>query len=153
VVTDADGRYTFHVEPGTFVRVQVAANYQPCVAGVSVNGNTTRDVHIINDPDLLGDHLPAPLLAETPTLSGTVFELTAEGRQPVAQAVVELDMIWGMGDVSATTLTDTNGRYVLCGLGGHDSTYVYVSKNGYSLADVGTVALKGDTVRDIELKR
>ena len=32
-------------------------------------------------------------------------------------------MIYGMGDVSATTLTDRDGRYVLCGLNGHDSTY------------------------------
>ncbi|MSO57330.1 MAG: hypothetical protein EXQ55_10505 [Acidobacteria bacterium] len=38
VRTNADGRYTFQVNPGTFVRVQVAANYQPCVAGVSVTG-------------------------------------------------------------------------------------------------------------------
>ena len=154
VVTDADGRYTFRaVSPGTFVRVQVAANYQPCVAGVSVTGNMTRDVDIISDPDQLGAHLPAQLLADTPTLSGLVFESTAQGRQPVAHARVELDMVYGLGDVSATTLTDSEGRYVLCGLGGHDATYVYASKAGYRLADVGTVTVNGDTVRDIELKR
>lgn len=62
-------------------------------------------------------------------------------------------MINGMGEVSATTLTNLDGRYVLCGLRGHDSTYVYASKAGYSLADVGTVALNGNTFRDIELKR
>jgi len=153
VSTDADGRYTFQVAPGTFVRVQVAADYQPCVAGVSVTADVTRDVNVIDDPDQLGDHLPAQLLADTPSLSGMVFEITAQGRQPVAQARVELDMLDGMGDVSATTLTDTKGRYVLCGLGGHDSTYVYSSKAGYRLADVGSVALNGNTVRDIELKR
>ena len=153
VSTDAGGRYIFQVLPGTFVRVQVAANYQPCVAGVSITGNVTRDVHIISDPDQLGGHLPAPLLNDTPSLSGLVFEITAQGRQPVAQARVELDMIYGLGDVSATTLTDTEGRYVLCGLSGHDSTYVYASKAGYRLGDVGTVALNGDTVHDIELQR
>jgi hypothetical protein len=153
VRTDADGRYTFQVEAGTFVRVQVAANYQPCVAGVSVIGNVNRDVYIISDPDQLGDHLPAQLVAETPTLSGLVFETTAQGRQPVAQARVELDMIYGMGDVSATTLTDRAGRYVLCGLSGHHSTYVYASKAGYRLADVGAVAVSGNTFQDIELQR
>jgi len=153
VRADADGRYTFLVVPGTFVRVQVAANYQPCVAGVSAVGNVTRDVYIISDPDQLGDHLPAQLLADTPNLSGLVFETTAQGRQPVAQVRVELDMIGGMGDVSATTLTDTAGRYVLCGLSGHDSTYVFASKAGYRLADVGTVTLHGNTLRDIELQR
>ena len=132
VGTDADGRYTFQEVPGTFIRVQVAANYQPCVAGVSVTGNATRDVDIISDPDQLGAHLPAQLLADTPSLSGLVFETTAEGRRPVAQVRVELDMIYGMGDVSATTLTDTEGRYLLCGLSGHASTYVYASKAGIS---------------------
>jgi hypothetical protein len=153
VTTDADGRYTFQVSPGTFVRVQVSANYQPCVAGVGVTGNMTRDVYIINNPNLLGNQLPTELLADTPTLSGMVFEITEQGRQPVAQVRVELDMIYGMGDVSATTLTDSQGRYVLCGLSGHDSTYLYASKAGYRLADVGTVVLNGNTVRDIELKR
>jgi hypothetical protein len=153
VRADADGRYTFQVARGTFVRVQVAANYQPCVAGVSVMGNVTRDVDIISDPDQLGEHLPAQLLADTPSLSGFVFETAAQGRQPVAQARVELDMLYGMGDVSATTLTDAAGRYVLCGLSGHDSTYLYASKVGYRLADVGTVALNGNTLHDIELHR
>jgi hypothetical protein len=82
-----------------------------------------------------------------------VFEITDKGRQPVARARVELDMTFGMGDVSATTLTDAEGRYVLCGLGDHASTYVYASKSGYRLADVGAVPLNGNTVRDIELTR
>jgi hypothetical protein len=153
VRTDVHGRYTFHVIPGTFVRVQVAATYQPCVAGVSARGSVTRDVYIISDPDQLGGHLPAHLLGDTPILSGLVFETTAQGRQPVARARVELDMLYGMGDVSATTLTDTEGRYVLCGLSGHDSTSVYASKAGYRLADVGSVALNGNTVHDIEVQR
>ena len=153
VLTDAEGRYAFQVAPGTFVRVQVSATYQPCVAGVSITGDATRDVQIINDPDQLGNNLPAQLLADTPSLSGTVFETTAQGRQPVARARVELDMIFGMGDVSATTLTDAEGRYVFCGLGSHVSTYMYASKDGYRLGDVGTVSLNGNTVRDIELTR
>ena len=153
VMTDADGRYAFHVAPGSFVRVQVAANYQPCVAGVAITGETTRDVEIINDPEQLGNNLPAQLLADTPTLSGTVFETTAQGPRPVPQARVELDMIFGMGDVSATTLTDADGRYVLCGLRGYETTYMYISKSGYRLGEVGTVSLNGNTVRDIELRR
>ena len=126
---------------------------QPCVAGVSVTGDVTQDVHIISDPSQLGGHLPAQLLDDAPHLSGLVFEITSQERQPVAQARVALDMLDGMGDVSATTLTDTEGRYVLCGLSGYDSTYVYASNEGYRVQDVGTVALNGNTVRDIELKR
>jgi hypothetical protein len=153
VRADDNGRYAFQQSPGSFVRVQVAANYQPCVAGISMSGDSTRDIHIISDPAQLGGNLPSELLANTPTLSGLVYEVTPDGRRPVAQARVELDMIYGMGDVSAATLTDAEGRYVLCGLGGHNSTYVYASKAGYRLADVGTVSLSGDTVRDIELRQ
>lgn len=152
--SDDDGRYTFEVTPGSLVRVQVAATYQPCVAAVRVNGNVTRDAHVINDVAQLGASLPAELAANKPSLSGRVFEVAADGtRRPVDGARVELDMLWGMGDVSATTLTDGEGRYVFCGLAGHESTYVYASKGGYQLADIGTVALSGDTVLDIEIKR
>jgi hypothetical protein len=149
----ADGRYSFSVPIGALLRVQVAATYQPCVAAVAVSGNATRDVQVVVDPAQLGAHLPEQLLADTPTLSGLVVETTADGRQPVPGVRVELDMLSGLGDVSATTLTDSDGRYVLCGLGGAASTYVYASKTGYRLADVGTVYLNGNTVRDIEMHR
>ena len=153
VSSGADGRYNFAVPTGALLRVQVAAAYQPCVTAIAVTGNANRDVHIIVDPAKLGAHLPSELLVDTPTLSGTVFETTALGRQPVPNVHVELDMLHGLGDVSATTLTDSDGRYVLCGLGGVASTYVYASKSGYRLADVGTVQLNGNTIRDIELQR
>jgi hypothetical protein len=153
VSSGADGRYGFTVPIGALLRVQVAAAYQPCVTAIAATGSTNRDVHIIVDPAQLGAHLPGELLVDTPTLSGMVVETTALGRQPVPDVRVELDMLGGMGDVSATTLTDSDGRYVLCGLGGAASTYLYASKSGYRLTDVGTVHLNGNTIRDIELQR
>ena len=155
VTTDAEGRYTFQSVLGTSLRVKVDAGsgrYQPCVAGVLVTGNVTRDVYIIGDPDQLGAHLPPQLLADTPILSGLVYEVTAEGRQPVAHARLVLDLIFGLGDISAWTLTDTEGRYVFCGLSGYSSPYLFASKTGYRPAE-GTVVLNGNTVHDIELKR
>jgi hypothetical protein len=149
----ADGRYSFPVPVGALLRVQVAGSYQPCVAAIAVSGKTERDAHLVVDLAQLGAHLPVELLADTPTLSGVVVETTAEGRRPVPDVRVELDMLGGMGDVSASTLTDSDGRYVLCGLGGVAGTYIYASKAGYSLADVGTVSLNGNTVRDIEIHR
>ena len=155
-----DGRYSFTVPTGAFVRVYVHARYQPCVTATAATGNTNLDVHIVVDPAQLGAHLPSELLVNTPTLSGRVFETTALGRQPVPDVTVMLDMVSGLGDVSATTLTDSDGNYVLCGLGGAAatapgaaSTYVYASKSGYRLADVGFVHLNGNTIRDIELQR
>ena len=129
-----------------------------CVTAIGASGNTNLDVHVIADPAQLGAHLPGALLVDTPTLSGRVFETTALGRQPVPGVLLEVDMFSGLGDVSATTLTDADGGYVLCGLGGAGasftgSPYIYASKSGYQLADVGTVLVNGNTVRDIELQR
>jgi hypothetical protein len=157
-----DGRYSFTVPTGALVRVYTdsLASYQPCVTAIAATGNANLDVHAIVDPAKLGAHLPSELLVDTPTLSGTVFETTALGRRPVPDVRVQLDMFGGLGDVSAQTLTDSDGGYVLCGLGGAAataphiaSTYVYASKSGYRLADVGAVYLNGNTIRDIELQR
>lgn len=149
-----DGRYSLTVPSGAYVRVNAYPGHQPCVTAIaSATGSSNLDVHIIVDPAQLGAHLPSELLIHTPTLSGRVFETTALGRQPVPDVLVELDMLGGLGDVSATTLTDSDGGYVLCGLGGVGSTYVYALKSGYRTADVGTVVLNGNTIRDIELQR
>ena len=150
-----DGRYSFTIPTGAFFRLYVdsLAVYQPCVTAIAATGNTNLDVHSIVDPAKLGAHLPSELLVNTSTLSGTVFETTALGRQPVPGVRLSLDMFFGLGDVSATTLTDSDGRYVLCGLGGVSSTYVWALKSGYRTADVGNVPLNGNTIRDIELQR
>jgi hypothetical protein len=161
-----DGRYSFTVPTGALFRVRAGwlgdapPRYQPCVTAIAAPGNTTLDVHTIVDPAQLGAHLPGELLAGTPTLSGTVFETTPLGRQPVPDVLLELDMFGGLGDVSATTLTDADGHYILCGLGGAaatapsiGSTYIYALKSGYRLADVGAVIVNGNTIRDIEVQR
>jgi hypothetical protein len=152
VSVGADGRYSFTVPTGAVLYLRVSADYQPCVAAIAATGITDHDLHIIADPAQLGAHLPGDLLLETPTLSGTVFETTALGRQVVPGVRVEVDLL-GIGDVYATTLTDADGRYILCGLGGFAVTYVSVSKTGYSPVDLGTVQLNGNTIRDIELQR
>ena len=151
--TDGDGRYSFQVPTTAWLRVEVSSLYQPCVVTISASSNVSHDVHIIADPTQLGAHLPAEMLADWPALSGVVFENTADGKQPVSGVRLEVDMLYGLGDVSATTLTDSDGRYVLCGLAGN-SPYIYASKAGFKGGDIGTVSLtNGNTIRDIELQR
>jgi hypothetical protein len=54
-----------------------------------------------------------------PTLSGTVFERTAQGVRPVPDIKLTGDFSAGLGwGPSATTVTDANGRYLLCGVDG-----------------------------------
>jgi hypothetical protein len=113
----------------------------------------TRDVHKVVDPHQLGGHLPSELLAETPTLSGVVFELTPDGeRRPIESAEVQTDGLGGLGWITAGTLTDEEGRYVLCGFQGETSTYVIASKAGFRPLQA-TTRLTGNTTLDIELTR
>jgi hypothetical protein len=62
--------------------------------------------------------------------------------------------LYGLGWTTATTVTDADGRYVLCGLGGQTSTFLYAAKPGYEVfADIVPLNLSGDTTLDIELHK
>jgi hypothetical protein len=56
--------------------------------------------------------------------------------------------------VTARTRTDSEGRYVFCGLGGETSTYLFAGRGGFG-AFQGTVELSGtsNTTFDIEFRR
>ena len=143
----------FSAPIGSRVRLGTGgAGYQPCAVTIAVEGDVTRDVHVVEDPRQLGARLPPELLADTLTLSGQVFEIDESGRHPVAAVRVETDGLFGLGLVTATTLTDADGRYVLCGLQGDPSTVVFASKQGYQLFEA-TTPLNGNTTLDIEIRR
>jgi hypothetical protein len=153
ILADTNGRYVLPAAVGTRVRIMAGGSaYQPCAVTVTVTGDVTRDVHTVDDRLQLGAHLPSELLTDTPTLSGLVFEIDQGNRRPLAGVRVELDGLFGLGVVTATTLTDADGRYVLCGLGGDTSTYVFASKAGYGLFEM-SVGVSGNSTLDIELRR
>jgi hypothetical protein len=154
VPTGADGRFSFTVPPGAEVRLQSSADgFQPCQVVVRANTDVTQDVHVVADRQQLGSRLPAELLARTPLLSGVVYEQAADGRRtPLADARLSLDSLGGLGFVAATTLTDADGRYILCGLADDPSTYLFAWKDGYGLFE-STVNVAGNTTLDIELRR
>jgi hypothetical protein len=155
VVTDAEGRYTFRAPLASSVRIIVAASppYQPCAATLTVNGDVTRDVHTVRDREQLGARLPPQFLSQIPTLSGVVFEVTPEGRRFVSEAHLELVTADGGEIALADTLTDRDGRYVLCGLERDPSFFLYVSKPGYTLFGKGVVLTGNATTFDVELQR
>ena len=117
--------------------------HQPCAVTVTVTGSVARDVHLVEDHALLGARLPAELASQTPLITGIVYETTAGGRVPLNGVRVETDGLMGLGLVTATTLTDDEGRFVLCGQDGDLTTYLFAGKTGYTLAEVGTVAING----------
>jgi hypothetical protein len=110
-------------------------------------------VHAISDPAQLGGHLSPDVIAGSRTLSGVVYALDGEGsRVPVERATVSLDGLGGMGFVSAATVTDVDGRYVLCGLDEDTTTYLFASKEGYRLFEQ-PLSITTTTRLDIELRR
>ena len=155
VPTDSSGRFSFTVPVGAQVRLQGSLTnaYQPCQVVVRADTDVAHDIHLVTDRQQLGAHLPAELLAHTPVISGMVFEVDNNGqRTPLADVYVELDGLHGLGWVAATTLTDADGRYVLCGLADEPSTFVFAGKTGYRPFE-SNVTLAGNTSLDIELRR
>jgi hypothetical protein len=152
-VADSNGRYLLRAEVGSRLRLNVLGPaYQPCAVTVEVSGDVTRDVRVVSDRRQLGASLPSPLLAQSPTLSGLVFEVTPEGRRVLSD--VRLDLVTADGGEigMATTLTGSDGRYVLCGLDGDRSVYLYASKPEYPLFGKSAVLTGHATTLDIELQ-
>ena len=115
VSTDSAGRFSVTGLPDSKVSMWAGAHgyQQPCGVRVDMLGDVTRDIEVVvtstwNRLDPL-----RPLTAREPTFTGTVYEETPTGRQPVVGATVE-----GAADddTRATTLTDLQGRYFLCDL-------------------------------------
>jgi hypothetical protein len=115
VPLDTDGKYIISNLPGgSRLRVTAFADWrngtlkQTCGAYAVVNRDTVRDVELVR----LGTRGQtfAP-----PILSGVVFEITSEGRRPVVDTpVIYYSEYWASFDVY--TLTDSQGRYEICGL-------------------------------------
>ena len=151
ITLGVDGRHQFTVLEGMPLRVTTWNLYQPCAVSVGAEGTATADLHVVEDVAQLGANLPSPLQMQRPTLAGLVYEHSPEGRLPVAQARVVLrdnDPI--DGSRFASTLTDGEGRYVLCGVPQSPGLWVSVEKPGYrEVEPIGS--LMGSSELDLEL--
>jgi hypothetical protein len=155
--TDSAGHFSLSGVPvGTALIFAAGSGYrQPCAAVFDVNGDTTHNVFLVSDPSLVGSTLPGGM-DTLPILTGVVYESTPNGRVPVEGASIEVEAIMDL--VTATTLSDADGRYQVCGLPGATKGFwpsfdVYASKDGYGLTDA-VASLNGTvTTLDIELRR
>ena len=154
IAVDAAGQYSVRVPDGALLRLFTGSVYeQPCAVTVRVLSDVKRDVRLIADRALLGNHLPGEFLAQAGTLTGTVFELAADGtRRPLSGASVVLDATPGLWAPFAQTVTDADGRYLICGLEGETSSFVWALLEAYPYV-VFPVALGRDTTLDIEMAK
>ena len=153
-VTDQEGKYLFKALLGSRVRIfLLQPAYQPCAVTVEVTGDVTRDVHAVSDRGQLGVSLPPQFLSQSPTLSGVVFEDTPDGRRGLSDVHVGWDSSGGGDFETATTLSDSEGRYVLCGLDRNRTSFVSVSKAGYQVSGKAVVLTADTTTLDIQVQR
>jgi hypothetical protein len=154
VLVSALGRYQFKVPKDT-LRVSVfgGPGHQPCAAAQVITADATLDVHRVVDRSYLNGNLPAVLRAQTPTLSGVVYENTAQGRRPIPDAWVTLDGLGGMGVLVADTRSDAQGRYLLCNVPQTPSMAIVVGADGFAIKEVYHPELADKTTLDIEMRR
>jgi hypothetical protein len=122
-----------------------------CVTTVTIEGDATLDMTISSTRDLVAlNASTGPTSPDMRTVSGTVFEITANGRQPVENVWVGWEALVMDGTV-AETRSDAAGRYRICGLPRERVTLFAAPAYGnvvYAPVDAGS-----DAVVDIELTR
>jgi hypothetical protein len=147
VRTDADGNYSFPTLPDAFIVLQAGGDGydQPCASTLQLTSSGAQaTVEIVSETTPIYDPDPP-----APGLRGVVFEMTPEGRRPVARARVFVETLFEI--VAATTMTDEQGRYSVCRLP-TTGTYVTPVKEGYVLKGTD-VALSGVVTLDLEMSR
>ena len=159
--SDAAGRYTISGLPSlgpvwvstahTWGNAFSAPYVHQCATTVRVEDDATFDVTVSSTTDLVAlnaSTAPAPPYARI--VSGTVFEIAANGRQPVSNVWVGWEAT-GSGDLMAETRTDAAGHYRLCGLPRERITLTAAPAYGhvfYASVDPGS-----DAIVDVEIAR
>ena len=146
--TDTDGRYRLpRVAPGLRLLQVSRWGYETESTQVTVTADTELDIVVV----------PIP----TYTLSGTVFEMTPDGRVPVESVWVYCDSC-GSPDGHTEVHSDTTGAYSFA-WSADGPHRLLVRKAGFGLAnpsgnlpgyaEIITATVRGDTRFDIELVR
>jgi len=138
VVADENGRPVEAASVDAFVgvlwfRAHKDGYAQQCAAApVTVQGDVAIDLALVSKANLTATAPSAPGFR---SVSGTVVETTATGKQPVAGAIVGFSKYEDFEP--ATTYSDQAGRFALCGLpAGEAVRLIAVVRTGGAYADV-----------------
>jgi hypothetical protein len=126
-----------------------------CVTTVTVEGDATLDVTVSSTTDLVAlNASTGPASPDSRMVSGTVSEITANGRQPVRNTLVgwRAPSASGLDDFfMAETRTDAAEHYRLCGLPRERITLLAVPTHGSFFS--ASVDPGSDAIVDIEIAR
>jgi hypothetical protein len=160
--SDGAGRYTISglpsVGPVWVVAWPDGDLYNPpyvhqCVTTVTVEGDATLDVSVSSTTDLVAlNASTGPTPPNSRLVSGTVFEITSNGRQPIRNVFVGWNAVVGLENLfMAETRTDAAGHYRVCGLPRERITLTVSPaflQVFYASVDAGS-----DAIVDIEIAR
>ena len=160
-LSDGAGRYTISgLPPLGPVWVSTAQTWgdafsapymHQCVTTVMIEGDATLDMTISSTTDLVAlNASTGPTPPNSRIVSGTVFEITANGRQPVRNVWVGWEASVMDGFV-AETRTDAAGHYRVCGLPRERITLS--AAPAYGNVFYASVEPGSDAVVDIEMAR
>jgi hypothetical protein len=122
-----------------------------CVTTVTIDGDATLDLAISPTADRVALNAAAsPASPGTRTISGTVYEITATGRQPVSNVWVGWEASVMDGTV-AETRTDDAGHYSVCGLPLDRITLS--AAPAYGTVFYASVEAGSDSIVDIDVSR
>ena len=122
-----------------------------CATTVTVEGDATLDVTVSSTADLVAlNASTAPMRPNSRIVSGTVFQIAANGRQTVSNVWVGWEAT-GSGDLMAETRTDAAGQYRLCGL--PRERIALSAAPGYGKVFYASVDPGSDAIVDIEISR
>jgi hypothetical protein len=158
--SDGAGRYTISGLPSlgpvwvstaqTWGDAFSAPYVHQCVTTVTVEGDATLDVTISSTTDLVAlNASTGPTPPNSRIVSGTVFEITANGRQPVSNVWVGWEAVID-GSV-AETRTDAAGHYRVCGL--PRERFTLFAAPAYGTVFSASVDPGSDAIVDIEIVR
>jgi hypothetical protein len=147
---DEVGRFMIpHVLYGTYMKVWTWAGnrVQPCASNLTVTGPASLNLEVTAPG-------AAPSNPVSPTLSGTVYETTPQGRKPLGGAqITYAQNCAGMFDINSRL--DSEGRYFFCNLPrGSGCVTVYVPTDDWDVVDRTTpIVVSGDQVLDLDVAR
>jgi hypothetical protein len=142
------GQFEIGIPPDARLWLHMSERHQPCPVAVGAL-DPPPTVHVVDDPDRLGGHLPDLLIAQGNLVSGIVYDIVDGIRRPVPHATISLDA-YGTGIYIASTKAGTDGRYMFCNVLSADTWGVEAWSPVHA---VSFEWLSGRRSVDIELRR
>jgi hypothetical protein len=148
VFTDSEGRYSFPASGSVNVYASHPGFLKPCVNF----GDGTQDIVLYSEDLFLADDVQPPAGA-SPMVSGVVYEDVDGELMPLPRILVYLDLLYGLGQVGATALSNSNGEYFLCRIPvGATAPVVQATGPGGNIFESDVIAAE-DQELDIVLRR